>query len=396
MKITKNTLLYTILILALIANISILCNLQIPYLRNLTTIPFLTFIPGFLLLMVLKKKIINFWESLIYSFGGSLAIILFLGLLVNTIFPTFGIEKPLTLMPLILTFDITLFLLWIIAHLKHPNFQITVKQVFNRLSGTFFISLLLFPILSILGARSLNNHGTNFFTMLMLAAMSIYILLIVRLRSKLTENIYPISIYLISLSLLSMYSLRSWHISGWDIMQEYYVFRLTKISAIWNIKNFIDPYNTCLSITILPTIMSIFTGIKDELLIKIMTPLFFSFVPLIMYLTGRRYVSAIYSFLASFFFVSQWMFMNQYPYLQREQIALVFASLIIYTLFNKNISHFTKQFLLILFGYSLVVSHYSSTYIMLILLIVGYVLTSLLHLLLKLSIPPLSKTYWTC
>ena len=122
-----------------------------------------------------------------------------------------------------------------------------------------------------------------------LILISILIISLYVLRKKVRPEIYPFIILMISISLLLLTSLRSWHISGWDIHQEYYTIQLTKSLGIWKFSNFLNAYNSCLSLTILPSILFVFLGLTTELLLKLIYPLIFSFTPVVLYLIYKKY-----------------------------------------------------------------------------------------------------------
>jgi uncharacterized membrane protein len=344
---------------------------------------FLTTIPGLLILFILKIRHIGFWEYLVYTVGLSVTFILFAGLAVNWTLPWLHItDKPLSLTPLLISFGILLSIFGIIAYVRNRDLSLKIKfPRLDWLNKIFFITPIIFPILSILGAITLNNGGSNYLTMIMLSGIAVYVLLVVILRDKLNEHVFPWAILFTSVSLLLMYSLRSWHISGWDINQEFYVFQITKSHMLWDINNFHNAYNACLSITILPTILSLFTGINNEATFKVVFPLLFSIVPISIYLISKKYLSLKMAYLASFFFMSQWMFSNEYPAIVREMTGLIFLSLMIHILLSDNINNKFRQLLLLLVGFSIVLSHYSLAYFSLFILIGLYVLIFLIKLL---------------
>jgi uncharacterized membrane protein len=327
-------------------------------------------------MLVSKIRSVGFWEYLVYIIGLSVVFIMFAGLALNWILPALKItDKPLSLHPILISFDILLLIFIFLSYKRNKDLKLELKfpklDIINR---TLFILPIIFPVLSILGAIILNNQGPNFFTMFMLGGIAVYVFFIVLFRKKLNENIYHWAILMMSISLLLMYSLRSWHISGWDIHQEYQMFLLTKENFHWSMSNFPgNAYNACLSITILPTILSSFLNINDEYIFKLVFQIVFSFVPVIVFLFLKRYTKGIIAFLASFFFMSQWQFSQQMTALMRQEISFLFFALFLIVLFKKNFnSSIKKNFLLIIFGFSIIVSHYSTSYVALSLFIFVY------------------------
>jgi len=288
MKLTKNKIFSLIFIFWLIANLFIFFNFNYFYLRAIFSFIFLTTIPGLLIMLMSKIRKIGFWEYLVYTIGLSIAFLMFAGLAVNWILPWLHItDIPLSLIPLLISFDTFLLILGLIAYKRNKDFSLKIKfPKLDWLNKVFFVAPVIFPILSILGAITLNNGGPNYLTMIMLGGIAAYVLFVVFFKKKLNKNIHPWAILMLSISLLLMYSLRTWHILGWDINQEYLVFNLTNSAKHWSPYAFGSVYNSCLSITILPTIIASFTKINNEYIYKLIFPVLFSIVPLMIYLSA--------------------------------------------------------------------------------------------------------------
>lgn len=375
MKLTKNKLLFGIVIFGLITNLIVLFDIQYYYLRALFSFIFLITIPGLLIILMLKVRKIGFWECLVYTIGLSIAFLIFGGLAVNVILPWLHItDKPLSLIPLLIGFDISLSLFGLIAYKRNKEISLKIRLPKpDWLSRIFFIIPIIFLLLSILGTITLNNGGPNYLIIIMFGGILLFILGVVLFREILDQNIYPWAIFMISLSLLLMCSLRSWHIIGWDINLEYKIFRLTATNYLWSLSNSNDNYNTCLSITILPTILHNFLNINSEYVFKLLYPLLFTEVPLTIYLLSKRYTTNIVAFLASFFFIIQPTFYETMPALARQEVAFIYFSLFLFTLFANNIRFGVKNILVLLFGASMIVSHYTTWYIALAFIILTYI-----------------------
>ena len=372
MKINRNNLIAGILAFLLVVNILVLFNLNQFYIRAVLAFVFIVTIPGLLIMLMLKIREVGFWEYLVYTIGLSISFIMFGGLAVNWGLPVLGItDKPLALYPILICFDIFLLVFSFVAWYRNKDLDYKIKfPEFTWLDRIFIVVPMLFPILSILGAFLLNNHGTNILTMIMLGGIAVYVLMLVLFRNKLNKNIFPWAILMISLALLLMYSLRSWYISGYDIHIEFAMFSSAKIQNYWDIDLFNHAYNACLSITILPIVLNYFSGIAPMLIFKLFSQVLFSLVPLIIFLISKKIISKEAALIATLFFVSQPQFYNFGSWV-RQEIALIFFSLIFLILSSKNkIKNFKILFLI--FGFSLIVSHYSSAYIFFLILIFSY------------------------
>lgn len=364
------------------ANALILFFFQTLFLINIFSFILLMILPGALLLKSLEIKTNSFWEEASLTVGLSTVFIMLLGLGINFYFPLLGIT-PLAKIPVLISIDIALLTLFGINFYRHRHWIFEHKsrkklfrwsQYFSksRLHRFFrkvkvldlFLGLfvLTFPALSVLGAISLNNGGGNFFTMVLIGSIGLFVLLIIVFKDNLSEVIFPTAIYFIGLSLLLMTSLRGWYLTGHDVEFEYFIFQLTKVHQLWSIDFYKDAYNASLSINILPTILSHFFNFSDIYIYKIIFQVIFAFCPVIVYLLLRKYTTPFLSFIGSFYFLIFPTFLNDMPMLNRQEIGFLFFSLLLYILFRKKKIN-NKPVLLFLFSFGLVTSHYSTNYI---------------------------------
>lgn len=360
-----------------ITNMLVIYNIQYLYLRVIFSYISLTIIPGLLIMLMLKIRKVSPWEFVVYTIGLSISFLMFAGLAVNWILPLVNItNKPLSLTPLLISFDIILSIFGLIAYKNNEDLSLKIKlPQLNLISKIFLIISIIFPILSVLGAITLNNGGSNYLTMSMLGGVAAYVFLMVLLRNKLNENLYPWSILMMGMSLLLMYSLRSWFITGWDVHQEYRVFQLSKENLLWNMAKLPgNAYNACLSISILPTVLSSYLNINDGYIFKVIFQIIYSFVPVTIFLFLKKYSNSVISYLASFFFMSQFQFMQQMPALMRQEIAFMFFVLLLLILFETKLNVIIRNVIFLILGISMIVSHYSTAYIALFLLAFVYIL----------------------
>ena len=261
MPLTKNKLFLSILIFTALIDILVAFNLNQFYIRAILSFIFLITVPGLLIMLMMKIREVGFWEYLVYVIGLSVSFIMFAGLAVNWILPWLHItDKPLSTWPILICFNIFLLSFWIIAYLRNKDLKpinLNLPKL-DPLNQIMFIIPMCFPVLAILGAFLLNNHGPNYLTMIMLGGIAIYVFCIVLFRKKLNPNIYPWALWMISISLLLSGWLRSWYVSGVDINEEYYIFQLIKENGYWSMSLLSHAYNAMLSVSLLPTILSSF------------------------------------------------------------------------------------------------------------------------------------------
>jgi uncharacterized membrane protein len=312
-----------------------------------------------------------FWHRLAQIIGMSVVELFVWTLICNTVLPHLGVPRPLDRKPILVELSVLYLLLagWAFIRLKNFEYRLRLERLTIHKFGVLAtIAPILFVVLSIFGATSLNNGGTDLFTMIMLIGIAVYSIFMLFFRHKLSDNTFAWTIYMMSVALLFMTSLRGWYVTGHDIQHEFQVFQITKQTGLWSMANQRDPYNACLSITILPTIFSNTLHLADPYVYKVLFQLIFASIPVIIFLLVRRYLSRAKTFLAVLYFIGFPTFFTDMPFLNRQEIAFLFLSLMLLVVFDDRIRLRKKQWLFIIFGLGMILSHYSTTYSVLVLL----------------------------
>ncbi|HSE61327.1 MAG TPA: DUF2206 domain-containing protein [Candidatus Saccharimonadales bacterium] len=281
----------------------------------------------------------------------------------NTVLPLFGIARPLDPGPLLMELSAGFVLVASIAwyRLRHTVYTIRLPR-FSWLDALFLGLPLLFICMSIMGATLLNNGGTGWITLAMLFGIAGYLGALLLLRHRLSNATIAAGFFMISIALLFMTSLRGWLTTGHDIQREYRMFELAQNAGLWDIASYRDPYNACLSITILPTVFANVLHINEPYVFKVLFQVLFATVPVIIYYFMRRYVGKGMAILAVMYFISFPTFFSDMPMLNRQEIAFLFLALMLYFVLDKTIGLWKRRSLFLLFGLGLVLSHYSTTY----------------------------------
>ena len=337
MTLGKKSLFSLLLALDLLANILELTHVNFLGISTLISFGTCIFLPGFLILLIFRISKISFWENLLLIVGLSIAFLEFGGLLLNILLPIFGVNDPLAFQNLVIGFDIYLLFLFIFALIRteHLVVQIQLPRR-SSIEKVLYALPMFFPILAALGAIVINNGGSNILTLFLLGFIAFYSLLLVLLRDKIAVDLFPYAIFFIGIACLFTTSLRSWYITGHDIEREYYVFRLTNMHHIWNIAIYRDAYNACLSITILPTILANLLSIQDTYVYKVIFQILFATSPVLVFFIVRNYTTPVLAFLSAFFFVSFPTFFNDMPMLNRQEIGYIFFGLVLYMMLMNN------------------------------------------------------------
>lgn len=359
---------------------------------------YLTFIPGFLILRSLRIHNLSLSKSLFYAVGLSIASIMFMGLLISIFLPLFGVSYPLTTTKLTIGIVVMTFLLIIISYFRDKDFFAYRIIDIPRSYGASVLVLTLLPIISALGATVMNQYGAN--QLIILLLLTIFIIgILIGFGRLIPKSLFPFAILTMSIALMFHRSLISTYIVGADIQLEYYLSNIVSTTASWNF-NFhssltsLSDVNSMLSVVILAPTYSSICGISLIWVLKIIYPLLFAIVPVALFLYVKNQTSDDIAFFSAFFFISLFVFFGGMFQLARQEIAEVFLALIILLLVDKQTNPWAKRFLIMIFLYSLVVSHYGVTYVFLFMMAFGlfWLWLSKFKILAKIRISPLVKS----
>lgn len=391
---TKNIFLKLILFFMVIVDILVALNVHLFYLREIFSLIFLLFIPGILILTSLNffRNEVSVCCKAIFILGCSISYLIFSGLFINSVFRIMSLQKPLALPNLLIFFNISYLIFSIIIYKKN-TFKDKIFVINKKYLSNYFPHVLIsiIPLLAVVGANYLNNGGNDIFTMIMIFLIIILVFILTFFHKRLPGNIYPYALYVASVSILLMFSLRSHHIVNYDANKEYELFQVTKNNLLWNFSSYPNDYNSSLSISILPSIISLISHINDEYIFKLIYQIIFAFIPLSIFILIRKYANQVIAFLCGFFFAIQPNYILVLTGCIKQEIAMFFFTLCILLIFNDIIDNKLKKILFILFAFSLVVSHYATTYITNILFFASCALLILIKKILNLKTIKLSK-----
>ncbi len=360
----------SLILILIIMNLVVL--LDVPVLRQIFGFVFLTFVPGFFLLYLLKLNKLNLVDKIVLSVGLSIAFLMLFGLLINSLLLAIGYSRPLSTTSLLISFSTVTIILAIVAYIRDKGITLSFSS-FKLTNGekAFLIVPSLFPLLSIAGMRLMNLTDNNVLLMFLLFLIPAYVIFISFSNRRVSERVYPVAIFLIAISLLLMYSLRSNHIIDGDTHREYFMFLTILDNRYWSQLGF-SVLDACLSVTMLPAIYQTFLNINPEYLYKLIFSVVASILPLAVYLLSKKYIGSFYSFLASVFFMSQITFLGT-PAYNRTVIAILFFALAIWVLFHDNINELSKRALFIVFIVATILSHYGVTWATFFLLLLTWI-----------------------
>jgi uncharacterized membrane protein len=353
------------LFLQVAANIFILFD--VPVARQIVGFIYFTFVPGFLIVRLLKLDALDELETALFSVGFSIAFLMLAGLLVNELGLLFGILSPLSLMPLLVILNSLIFACVFLVYLRSKSIKFCSIESL-KLSPLMLLFMVL-PILSVGGAMFVNVCGNNLLLLFMMMAISLLFIFGVLSKKLLPSKFYPLAVLMIAIALLYHSSFISNYFVTFssDITGEYFAFKITEISAHWSSVN---PYlsavgwpgygrlNAMLSVTILPTVYSSLLNIDSIWMFKMLFPLIFSLVPLGLYQIWQMYVDKKYALFSAFLFMAEATFYTEILRLNRQMVAEVFFVLLLFVIVNRKMKSASKMICFIFFSFALITSHY--------------------------------------
>ena len=352
-----------VIILQVIMYVSLFFGM--PLARITIGIAYLLFIPGLVLIKLLKLDSLSTLESVLYAVGFSVASLMLSGLVINEFGGLIGIDFPLSTLPISLFVNTAILIGAAAASLRRSPKRQTQPQDKKTSFSPSMLLLALIPALSIVGAYYVDATGNNI--ILLITILSIAGLFTVGVVTNRSPKIYAFAIAMIALALLLHVSLISNYILpyGGDSPVEMYVFQNTQLTSHWNSTfTFLSDeaygrYNAMLSITVLPTIYSNMLGIDPTWVYKIIYPLIFALVPVGLYWLWQPYIGKKLAFIAAFLFMAQSTFFTEMLALNRQMVGELFFVLLLLTLLNKNVKREGKFVAFAILSFGLIFSHYA-------------------------------------
>lgn len=322
----------------------------------------ISLLPGVVLLRAMRIRLGTFSARILYGFGLGILVLMLSGLAANQILYAFGATRPLELAGELGTWNVVTALIIVTAAFSNRRpVRIKPPQPFPKTAWLLLGLTLLLPCLAIMGAFRLNNGGNALFaetTLCYAAALIVYVFL---LRQRLPDGLLTWFVFVMGLTILLMTSLRGWNIVGHDIEREFRVFTLTNMHGRWNIGLDRDPYNACLSITILPQMFAKILNISGLMVFKIILQIIFAACPAVVFALLRQYASKLAALTGCMLFISYPTFINDSAMLTRQGVAYFFFALALLVITNHALRKRYK--LLCLFcSAGVVLAHYSTTY----------------------------------
>ncbi|MDP3066320.1 MAG: hypothetical protein Q8N08_06215, partial [Methanobacteriaceae archaeon] len=348
-------------------------GLDIPILKEVIGFYLVLFIPGTLFLRIINlDRIDSKGQILLYTIGSSLVILMVIGFLMNYLYPILGMNKPLSPFSIIITLNLFIFILCFLSYfidIRRANKSPTNKVDLKNLVSSPLLFPFIIPILSILGAYMMNIYQSNILTILMIFLIGV-VAFMVSLGKLIPSKLYPLIVFIISISILLHKSLITNHIWGWDINTEYFLANQVILNSFWNESLHLN-YNSMLSVMVIAPILSSFIDIGLVWIMKIIYPFLFSLVPLGLYYIFCKQTNPRIAFFSVFLFVILFTFHTEMLAVVRQQVGELMLVLVLMLIVSDQLELTKRYFLAVVFGMSIIVTHYGLTYVLMIILLIS-------------------------
>ncbi len=363
---------------------------EIPFFTQAVGLIFAGFAPGSLLLRILKLHNLGMARTLLYAVGLSIAFLMAVGFVLNSLFPFIGVSRPLDPLPILCGVAAGTLVLCGLVYVRDRSF--TPPPPHGRIQITpVKIALLLPPLLAVLGAQLVNVRDNNLLLMFLIGGLSLVPVIAV-LTKRLPESLFPWVILSLALALLLHRTMITDRLWGADIVREFACYRTVALNGVWQASapNLIPAYNTSLAVTVLPAMFANLTGIDGLWVFKFVFPLLLALVPVAMYEAARTRFPKRTAFLAVFLTISGYLFYTTCPGVAKQLIATVFLTLFLLTLVDRRLASPAREIMLAVFGLGVVTSHYSTAFMFAIMVVAAIVVKLVLgrrHRVLATAVP---------
>jgi uncharacterized membrane protein len=183
--------------------------------------------------------------------------------------------------------------------------------------------------------------------------------------ARIRRNVILLCVYGIGLAVLYQTSLRGWYTTGHDIQVEFRTFSLVHEAQRWSVSAAGTSYNACLSITILPQMLWQLTKGATPYVYKVDFPLMFAAAPVaLLGMSGRMFGRRL-GVASALVFIAFPTFVDDIVFLNRQEIAFLFVSVILGLAFAGGANLNARRALIGCCLAGMALAHYSTSYVFL-------------------------------
>lgn len=333
-------------------------GVSLPLVRPVLAFCLLTFVPGALVLTLLGFGPRAELRWGVYVVGVSLLTICAVGLVINLVYPLLGIMRPLSPLPLVVTYGLLISALAVaIRRIDPPREDLSVPLTFELIPMPF--ALVTLPLLSVLAVEYLDATGGNVPILLVLCAISVLPLAVV--VGVIRSRWHALCLWALAIALL-------YHKSLWW----FYEYKgQSNIPLAWKLGRWTPgtASGAATSTSLLPNVMlpptyAHLAGLGIFTQLEVVNPLLVSLIPICMFVLFRRYVCSRDAFIGACVLAFAHPFYFQLPTAVRAAMPVLFLTLFGVVLTDSELSSLARRSFGLAFTAGFIVSHYGSAYLL--------------------------------
>lgn len=326
------------------------------------------YLPGYLVLTIMSDTK-NKSSKFVLSICLSLIFLMGIGMATNEIlFNTFEIENPLETRYLVPIYTGTLLPLLLVAR---SSTQKTLKIRPCKTNPKVWLIVMILSLSLIVISYVATRHMTA--TLDKVPLMIVYIVYVgwislIVISDIIPSRVYPAVLALIGVGLVIPLSFRSNYIWGADIQLEFWYMAQIEARSHWEILQSDSLLSGVLSANFLPVILNRLLGIEPMMIFKVIIPLLFSTSVVGVYALSSSFFSNDQAYLAAVLYMATKGYLLVAQFI-RTSLAIFFLLGIILTLITIQ-DRVARSLLVIILCTAVVVSHYTTSFILAMILFV--------------------------
>jgi uncharacterized membrane protein len=316
--------------------------------------------PGIIALRAARVPATAILRYPLYVLAASVFVIMAAGLGADLLGPPLGNALPLHGVCTAITVLGVSAVLWLLS-LRAPRSTIAPwRGVVGRPTLAFALAL---PALAAAGAMVLTSGHSATLARVVAVVTATALLACLVFAGRLSRAGVAMLLFACALAAEWAFSIRSQEIVGFDISTEIYVAQHTHAAGIWHIVNRNNAYSAMLSVTVLPSALDALTGMSPFIAFKVLFPVLAATLPLTAFFLAERVTSRRLAAGAAALIIAQSYFFQLMPQLARQEVGLLFFAALVVALLDEGMRTEVRLVLVSAFSLGLVLSHYSSAYI---------------------------------
>lgn len=328
-------------------------------------------LPGLAIVAATRVRLESRCGQVALIAGAGVAVLMGWAAVSSVILPRLGVPLPLETWPLTIAVNAIV----LSAVLCCPKGTDPVLDLFGatppRPSILVAVGATLLPVAAVAGAERLNNGQGGTLNFIVLVAFFAMLGATLLKASVWSNGRVQILLFSSALALIYLYSYRSNYLYGFDIQQEFQRFAYTS-GGRWVPPDNGDPYSAMLSITALPTVLVKVSGVSGLSVFKGVYPLFLAAVPPLTYAFVRRWLSALPAAISAAYLIVLSQFAGELSGISRQEVGLFYLALLVVALFDPGPKGLRRTLAVVCIIGALVVSHYSTSYVTVVVLVVTW------------------------